>query len=219
MFKVIAAFLVSSLSLTTVHPVYSQQITETATTQNNGMLIAWGTLIGMVLALVVTIIILGMAFSGKKILPSLPWLEAAIPVLGLVGLGVALYMLYVEATPANAICGPIGDCNSVQESPYARIMGWLPVGLAGVMGYLAIFAAWWWGKRRKTGWGAMMPVILLGFSAFGTLYSIYLTYLEIFVIQAVCMWCITSAIVMTLILLANLPRAAAWLTFSEEDQP
>lgn len=207
------------LSLTGVHPAIAQQISETPLVENNGMVIAWGTLVGMVLAVLFSGIVLGLALAGKTLLKSRPWLDAAVPVLGVIGMGVALYMLYVETTPAHAICGPIGDCNSVQDSPYARIMGWLPVGLAGVIGYLAIFAAWWWGRRRQTGLGAVMPVVLLGFSAFGTLYSIYLTYLEIVVIQAVCLWCITSAIVMTLILIASLPKAAAWLVVSEGDEP
>lgn len=186
--------------------------------KNDGMVVAWVVLVGMVVAVVAAGIILGMALAGRKILPSPPWLDLAMPVLGIIGMGVALYLLYVEATPAQAICGPLGDCNSVQNSPYAKIMGWLPVGLAGVIGYLAILGAWAWGRRSQSGAGAYMPVVVFGFSAFGTLYSIYLTYLEIFVIHAVCMWCISSAIVMTLILMINLPKAAAWLNASEEDE-
>ncbi len=184
----------------------------------DGMVIAWGLLIGMLVALVFGGTVVGMALQGKSLLRSPAWLDLAFPVLGLIGLGVALYLVYVETTPAQAICGPLGDCNAVQDSPYALIFGWLPVGIAGALGYLAILGAWFWGRRSGTGLGAYVPVALLGMSAFGTLYSVYLTYLEIFVIHAVCMWCITSAVTMTLIFLASLPKAAAWLTAAEESE-
>jgi uncharacterized membrane protein len=187
-------------------------------TQNDGMIVAWGVLIGMFVAVVFAAVILGLALQGKQLLPIPAWLDLAFPLLGVIGMGVALYLLYVETTSAQAICGPLGDCNAVQDSPYALIFGVLPVGMAGVLGYLAILGAWFWGKGSSAGLGSYVPVALLGLSAFGTLYSIYLTYLEIFVIHAVCMWCITSAIVMTLLLLASLPKAAAWLAAAEDDE-
>jgi uncharacterized membrane protein len=52
-----------------------------------------------------------------------------------------------------------------------------------------------------------MPVVLLGMTVFGVLFSLYLTFLEPFVIKAVCMWCITSAVIMTLLLLLSLKPA------------
>jgi len=185
---------------------------------NDGMVVAWVVLVGMAAAVVFAGVVLGLALNGRTLLKPPARLDLLLPVLGLIGMGVALYMLYVEATHAQAICGPLGDCNAVQNSPYAKILGILPVGLAGVGGYLAILGAWAWGRRSQEGLASAMPVVLFGLSAFGTLYSIYLTYLEIFVIHAVCMWCISSAVVMTLILLVSLPKAAAWLVVSEEEQ-
>lgn len=190
-----------------------------AATQNDGILVAWVVLIGMLAAVLIASVVLGLALTGRTIKPLPAWLDVGLPGLSLIGLGVALYLLYVETTPAQAICGPLGDCNTVQDSPYAMILGWLPVGLAGAVGYLAILGSWFWGRRSQSGLGVYMPVILFGLAAFGTLYSIYLTYIEIFVIQAVCLWCITSAIVMTLIMLISLPQAAVWLTAIEEDEP
>ncbi|MCU0485015.1 MAG: hypothetical protein MUC85_02795 [Anaerolineales bacterium] len=191
---------------------------EAAPVENDGMLIAWAVLLGMIVVVIFAGIVLGMALSGKKILRTPDRLELALPILGIIGMGVALYMLYVEATHAQAVCGPVGDCNAVQNSKYAVILGFLPVGLAGVIGYLVILGAWVWGWRSRAGLGAFMPVVVFGLSAFGTLFSIYLTYLEIFVIDAVCMWCISSAVVMTLIFLISLPKAAAWLAVSEEEE-
>lgn len=186
--------------------------------QNDGMVVAWVVLVGMVLAVVFAAVVLGAALQSKQLFRTPAWLDLAFPILGVIGMGVALYLLYVESSSAQAICGPVGDCNAVQDSPYAMIFGILPVGLAGVLGYLAILGAWFFGKRSPTGLGAYVPAAMLGFSVFGTLFSVYLTYLEIFVIHAVCMWCITSAIVMTLILLASLPKAAAWLAAADEDE-
>lgn len=72
------------------------------------------------------------------------WLERTTPWLAVVGLGVALYMAYVETQAVEAVCGPVGDCNAVQSSPYARLFGVLPIGVLGAVGYVAILAAWFW---------------------------------------------------------------------------
>ena len=123
------------------------------------------------------------------------------PVLALVGLGVALYLAYVETQAVPAVCGPVGDCNAVQRSPYARLFGVLPIGVLGTVGYLVILAAWLWGRLRSDRLAAYMPLILFSMSLFGVLFSVYLTYLEPFVIRAVCVWCLTSAVIVTLLML------------------
>jgi uncharacterized membrane protein/glutaredoxin len=125
-----------------------------------------------------------------------------VPALALVGLGVASYLTYVEIFEVKAVCGPVGDCNTVQHSPYARLFGVLPVGVLGVVGYLAILDAWAWQRierdeRRK----AVAALLLFGMAAIGTLFSIYLTFLEPFVIGATCAWCLSSAVIMTALLL------------------
>jgi uncharacterized membrane protein len=139
------------------------------------------------------------------------WRSWAIAALCLAGLGVSLYMAFVETTRTEAICGPVGDCNAVQQSPYALLFGWLPIGVLGVLGYAAMFVAWIairWGRGNLRDFAA---VGLWGMALLGTLFSIYLTFLEPFVIGAVCAWCLTSALCMALILLilaASLPSPA-----------
>jgi uncharacterized membrane protein len=139
------------------------------------------------------------------------WRGWAIAALCLAGLGVSLYMAFVETTRTEAICGPVGDCNAVQQSPYALLFGWLPIGVLGVLGYAAMFVAWAvirWGRGNLRDYAA---VGLWGMALLGTLFSIYLTFLEPFVIGAVCAWCLTSALCMALILLilaASLPSPA-----------
>jgi uncharacterized membrane protein len=120
-----------------------------------------------------------------------------VPLLAVVGLLVAIYLTFVEVTNTEAICGPVGDCNAVQQSPYAYFLGFLPVGLMGVLGYIAILGAWAAGYFGGASLAKRAPKMLFWFSAFGVLFSIYLTFLEPFVIGATCVWCLTSAIVVT----------------------
>ncbi len=124
----------------------------------------------------------------------------AIPLLDLVGLGIATYLAYVEVTHVEAFCGPIGECNIVQTSSYALMLG-IPVAVLGVLHYLAI-GALWVGQRYLSGRLANLTTLgLLGLTLFGTLFSIYLTYLELFVVRAICSWCLGSAVATTILML------------------
>jgi len=127
-------------------------------------------------------------------------LGPVVPLLSLLGIVVAGYLAYIEATGAEAVCGPVGDCNTVNQSEYAVLLG-IPVGVLGLVAYVAIVTAWltaWLARGNVSDWS---KVVLLGITLFGTLFSIYLTFLEPFVIGATCAWCLTSAVVMTLLML------------------
>ena len=182
----------------------------------SGMTLAWIMMSFMLIVLVFTLIVVYRAFQGKPLSGWPNWVEISIPVLAVIGLGIAGYLTYVEATYTPVICGPVGDCNAVQSSSYARIFGVIPVGLFGALGYVGILASWIYARIKQDNLGAYSPIAILGMAGFGTIYSVYLTYLEIFVIHAVCIWCISSAFIITLILLASLPAAANWLAFEEE---
>jgi uncharacterized membrane protein/thiol-disulfide isomerase/thioredoxin len=147
--------------------------------------------------------------SERKLLPTLQkrWLDTVFIVLVLAGLGVALYLAYVETQAVSAVCGPVGDCNAVQSSPYARLFGVLPVGVLGVIGYLAILAAWIYPRLRSDWLAQVAPLLVFGMTFMGVIFSLYLTYLEPFVIKAVCIWCLTSAVIMTLLLLLSITPA------------
>jgi uncharacterized membrane protein len=121
-----------------------------------------------------------------------------IPILSIVGIFVAGYLSFVEVTETEAVCGPIGDCNSVQSSPYARLFGILPIGILGLMGYVAILLGWVLKKYGLESWRDSLTILIWGMAFFGVVFSIYLTYLEPFVIGATCMWCISSAIIITM---------------------
>jgi uncharacterized membrane protein len=128
-----------------------------------------------------------------------------IPVLCLVGLFVAGYLAFVETTQTEAVCGPVGDCNTVQQSVYATLFGLLPVGVLGIAGYLAILIAWAVGRFGKQKQSTLAYAAMLVFTGFGLLFSIYLTFLEPFVIGASCAWCLTSAIIMSALYWLSLP--------------
>lgn len=154
--------------------------------------------------LVVTLVAVNFNRPAKR--NTLPlWL---IPALAVIGIGVAAYLSYVEVTQTAAVCGPVGDCNTVQQSRYATLFGFLPVGVLGVIGYVLILSAWGIQQYGREDWRPVAAKAVWAFAGFGTLFSIYLTFLEPFVIGATCMWCITSAIVQTAIfwLAANLVK-------------
>ena len=177
---------------------------DPARPQPDGFALAIAILAGMIAALIYAVVAAVRGLPPRRI-PA--WMGLAVPVLALAGLGVAVYLAYVETQAVPAICGPVGDCNAVQSSPYARLFGVLPIGVLGAVGYLAILAAWLWGRLRSDRLATYAPLALFSMSLFGVLFSVYLTYLEPFVIGAVCAWCLTSAVIMTLLMLLSLHPA------------
>jgi uncharacterized membrane protein len=162
----------------------------------------------VVLALLLLSVIAVPILATRGSLPSVPgWV---VIVLAVVGAGVAAYLANVETTGNAAVCGPVGDCNAVQESEYAQLLG-VPIGVLGLLGYAAI-GGLWVVSRVARGTAADASTVLIGVGAWmGTLFSVYLTFLEPFVIGATCMWCITSAVVMMALLWISAgPAADAW---------
>jgi uncharacterized membrane protein len=139
--------------------------------------------------------------AGRRMAGTVLWI---IPAMCIVGLGVAGYLSYVEMTHVEAICGPVGDCNTVQQSEYARLFGVMPIGVLGMAGYLLIIAAWVVGRFSRGKVAGYATLTMLAMASSGTLFSIYLTFLEPFVIGATCAWCISSAIIMTILMLLSI---------------
>jgi uncharacterized membrane protein len=160
-------------------------------------------LAAMVIALIyalwrVTVGAPGLSLSGQTSLPSATsW---SIPLLSLLGLGVSIYLAYVEINHVEAVCGPVGHCNIVQSSRYAQIVG-IPVAVLGLLNFVTIIILWAIQKYSDGPLAHLSTVALMGLTLFGTGFSIYLTLLEIFVIQAVCAWCLSSAVITTVLML------------------
>lgn len=153
-------------------------------------------------AMIVSLAVVGVRLvSRRKFQSSTKW-QAIIPYLAILGAGVAGYLVYVEWSGNPATCGPIGDCNAVQASSASVLFGFIPVAWLGFMAYAAIFVAWSYGRRTGGRTERLATRTIIALALVGTAFSIYLTYLEPFVIGATCVWCLTSAVIMTLILWA-----------------
>jgi uncharacterized membrane protein len=118
-------------------------------------------------------------------------LTLAIAAVAALGLGVAGYLTYVHYAGIDPVCTGGGGCEKVQTSSYASLAG-VPVAVIGLAGYLAIL-----GSLRFEGERGAVATALLALAGFG--FSLYLTYLELFEIDAICQWCVASAVLMTLL--------------------
>ncbi len=122
------------------------------------------------------------------------------------------YLAWLKITGSVAACGNIGDCEAVNNSRYAEIAG-IPIALLGLVGYGAILAVTVL-ELRKPDWKEGLRLAFFGFTLAGTLYSVYLTYVEIAILRAICPFCVVSAIIMIGLFIVALYRLRA-LTASE----
>ena len=133
----------------------------------------------------------------------------AIALLALVGLLVATYLwLYKIGVLGELQCGT-GSCEYVQTSPYAEIFG-VPVAFIGVIGYVVLFVIGLAGVQPRFATDRRVTVLLAALATIGFAFTLYLTAIELFVLHAICRWCVGSAVLMTGIwglALAGLVRA------------
>jgi uncharacterized membrane protein len=124
--------------------------------------------------------------------PTEATLRRAIVFVSVLGIGIATYIAIVEGgggTPACVAGG--GGCETVAKSSYSHIAG-INIAIFGIVGYVLLFiSAFFRNDLARLGGFA---VALGGFG-----FSVYLTYLELFVINAICQWCVGSAILMTIL--------------------
>lgn len=118
-------------------------------------------------------------------------LRAAVALVALAGVAVAGYLTYVHYQPDALICTSGGGCETVQDSSYAELAG-IPVALLGLLGYVAILGSLVKDTETTRSATALLAIGGLGF-------SLWLTYVEIWELEAICIWCVGSAICMTLL--------------------
>ena len=122
----------------------------------------------------------------------------AIALLSLLGVFVSAYLyLYKIGKIGTLACGT-GGCEAVQLSRWSSFLG-VDVPLIGLIGYLGLFGLALAGLRPDLAGRRSVAVALLAASGVGVLFAGYLTYLELFVIHAICFWCVTSAVIITIV--------------------
>ncbi len=115
-----------------------------------------------------------------------------IVLIGLVGLFVAVYLLLYHLGFYGAMLCGVGSCETVQASKYARFLG-QPVPLWGTLWYAGVLVLAFLGLGPAAG-KRWLDVLLALTVAGGLLFSAYLTGVELFILHAVCMWCVISAV-------------------------
>lgn len=134
-----------------------------------------------------------------------PLNRMAIAALSLIGLLIAAYMSLFKLGVFGVIACGAGDCDRVQNSPWAVFLG-IPVPYIGFLGYLALMVTALAGMQPQYLADRRVSLVLLAGALIGLLFSAYLTYLEAAVINAWCRYCIASAILATLIFLSAIPE-------------
>lgn len=120
------------------------------------------------------------------------------------GIAVATYIAIAEADGGAPACfAGGGGCETVARSSHSELVG-VSVAVIGIVGYALLLVA-----AVSRGDGARMAGFALALTGFG--YSVYLTYLELFVIEAICQWCVVSALLMTVLFAVNALRMVTYV--------
>lgn len=131
-------------------------------------------------------------------------LRIAATFLATLGIAVATYIAIAEADGGAPAClAGGGGCATVAASSHSELAG-INVAVLGIFGYVLLL-----GAAVLRGDVARMAGFGLALIGFG--YSVYLTYLELFVIDAICQWCVASAVLMTLLFAVNVTRMLAYV--------
>ena len=139
--------------------------------------------------------------------------------LALAGIFISLYLTLYKIGVIGELSCSIGSCETVNTSKWSRFLG-LPVAAWGLLFYLDVFGVALVGTMRRFEFEPAISFVLVGEAAVGVLFSAWLTYLELGVIHAICIWCVTSAVIVTAILLVAIAdlkdvRATAGIVSTE----
>lgn len=127
-------------------------------------------------------------------------LRITLLVLTVIGIGLASYLTYVHYSGIKPLCGRNGGtCEKVQTSRYSELAG-VPVALMGLIGYVAILGTLLLREDERSRF-ATVAITLGGFG-----FSCYLTYREVFTLKEICEWCVSSAILMTILMCLSMWR-------------
>jgi uncharacterized membrane protein len=129
------------------------------------------------------------------------WVSVFLAVLGLIDAG---YLTWIKLTGSAVACSNVGNCELVNNSRFADIQG-VPIALLGASGYLmiVILLGLEWRNRAAS---ENTRLAVFGLTLVGTLYSAYLTYIELGVLHAICPYCLASAVIMTCLFALSITR-------------
>ncbi|MFL5573158.1 MAG: vitamin K epoxide reductase family protein [Gemmatimonadaceae bacterium] len=122
--------------------------------------------------------------------------------LALAGIFISLYLTLYKLGVIGELSCSIGSCETVNTSKWSKLLG-LPVAAWGLFFYLDVFAIAFVGTMPRFEDERLISMVLTIQAGIGVLFSAWLTYLELAVIHAICIWCVTSAVIVTLILVAS----------------
>ena len=123
--------------------------------------------------------------------------------LAFIGVFVATYLTLYKLGYIGELQCAVGSCETVNTSRWATFLG-LPVAAWGLGFYIATLALVMLGIQPRYADSRAFSVALVGLTGWGVLFSGWLTYLELFVIDAVCMWCVISAIIVVLMFIVSI---------------
>ena len=142
--------------------------------------------------------------------PKLDWTHRAIICLASLGVLDTLYLLWVKLADRASLCTGMGDCAKVNSSSYSELLG-IPIAAFGFAVYIAILVLSALESRRSITPGLSI-LAAFGLSLFGVIYSVWLTYVEVAVLRAICPFCLASAIVIGAILVVSTVRVKRHVT-------
>jgi uncharacterized membrane protein len=122
--------------------------------------------------------------------------------LALAGIFISIYLTLYKLGVIGELSCSIGSCETVNTSRWSVLLG-LPVAAWGLLFYLDVFGVALLGTMPRWENEPVISIILVAEAAIGVLFSAWLTYLELAVIQAICIWCVTSAVIVVAILVGS----------------
>jgi len=132
------------------------------------------------------------------------WLYRAALALVIVGLLVSIYMTIYKVTSNDSMCLGSGDCSTVNASRYSEVNG-IPVAAIGILGYVAILGVLVF-ENRNSFFRQNGTLLVFGMALTGFIFTIWLIYVELALLKAICPFCVTSQVAMTIIFIISVIR-------------
>jgi len=122
----------------------------------------------------------------------------------IIGLLVSIYMTIYKVTSNDSLCLGSGDCATVNGSRYSEVHG-LPVAVIGILGYAAMLAVHGF-ERRNSFFKENGTLLIFGMALTGFIFTVWLVYVEVALLKAICPFCVTSQVAMTIIFIISVIR-------------